>query len=97
MSRKMTGVGGVFCASHNPKGGGTLHGHTWQITAWFPLSDAETQRARLQDYLKRFDHSHLPDELTWGEDLAERIGLDLGALRVRCDRPLEHIYAEWNP
>jgi hypothetical protein len=44
---------------------------------------------------KKFDHSILPDELAWGEDLAERIGLDMRAAAVDVSRPLEGIYAKW--
>lgn len=91
---KLTGVGGFFCASHSPRGV-PIHGHSWQVIAWFEVGEAERLRDRLQDLLKQFDHTHLPEHLAWGEDMAEHIGVELGALRVQVNRPLENIYAEW--
>lgn len=92
---RLTGVGGVFCASHGPNGV-PVHGHTWQVIAWFPMGEAEALRDRLQDFLSKFDHTHLPDHLAWGEDMAQAIGTALGAVRVQVNRPMEHIYAEWS-
>ena len=91
---RLTGVGGVFCASHSPNGV-PVHGHTWQVIAWFAEGEAEELRDMLQGFLKQFDHSHLPDHLAWGEAMAEYIGIKLGAVRVQVNRPMEHIYAEW--
>lgn len=92
---KLTGVGGFFCASHSPQGV-PVHGHTWEVTAWFPVGEAEALRETLQSFLKRFDHTHLPDSLAWGEDMAEHICHALGAVKVQVNRPLERIYAEYS-
>lgn len=93
---KLTGVGGVFCASHSPKGV-PLHGHTWQVIVWFPMGEADALRTAVQAVLKTLDHTHLPDNLAWGENIAEFIGrLFPHAIRIQCNRPMEHIYAEWS-
>ena len=96
---KMTGVSGVISAAHYSKDG-KLHGHTWQVTVWYHANgdvilDAERRKRMLTDYLLQFDHSLIDDEYAWGEDLAEKIGLDLLAAAVDVTRPLEGIYAKW--
>lgn len=95
---KLTGVSGIISAAHYSKSG-VLHGHTWHVLVWHDsspeLADAELRKSDLFYYLKALDHSVLPDELAWGENLAEKIGLDLKASIVEVSRPLEGIYAKW--
>jgi 6-pyruvoyl-tetrahydropterin synthase len=96
---KFSGIGGIISAAHYSKDG-RLHGHTWQIVVWYHANgevvlDAGHRKRLLDQYLKRFDHNLLPDQLAWGEDLAEKIGLDLGVAAVDVSRPLEGIYAKW--
>lgn len=92
---KLTGVGGVFCASHSPNGV-PVHGHTWQVIVWFPMGEADALRERVQALLKTIDHTHLHSDIAWGEDLAEWIGEQFpDCIKVQCNRPMEHIYAEW--
>jgi 6-pyruvoyl-tetrahydropterin synthase len=90
----LTGVGGTFCASHHTPEG-VLHGHSYQVWAYFPDGDARGLQGALRRELDRLDHSHLPDELAWGEAIAEHLGHMLGAAKVRVTRPLEMIEAEW--
>ena len=94
-----TGVRGCISSAHYSKEG-TLHGHTWSVTVWFATSeasppDAVALAARVRNYLKQWDHTLLPDELAWGERLASRFGVDLGACRVVVSREQEGIFAEW--
>jgi 6-pyruvoyl-tetrahydropterin synthase len=95
---KFTGVSGVISAAHYSRDG-VLHGHTWQVVVWWQadshMLSADGRKQSLADYLRKFDHSVLPEQLTWGEDLAERIGLDMRAAAVDISRPLEGIYAKW--
>lgn len=96
---KMTGVSGVISAAHYSRDG-KLHGHTWQVIVWHHASgdvilDAERRKRMLTEYLAVFDHSVIDDKYAWGEDLAEKIGLDLRAAAVDVTRPLEGIYAKW--
>lgn len=96
---KLTGVSGVISAAHYSRDG-VLHGHTWQVVVWWHANgdvilSADRRKRMLADYLQKFDHSVLPKELAWGEDLAERIGLDMRAAAVDVSRPLEGIYAKW--
>lgn len=94
---RLTGVGGVLSASHqSPEG--VLHGHSYEIWAWFPQQDARALQKRLEEVLRALDHTHLPDELAWGEALAEHIGAQLeGCVEVEVRRPLERIAARWIP
>jgi 6-pyruvoyl-tetrahydropterin synthase len=96
---KMTGVSGIISAAHYNHDG-KLHGHTWQVVVWYHangdvLLDADRRKRMLFEYLGRFDHELLPDEFSLGENLAEKIGLDLRAAAVDITRPLEGIYAKW--
>lgn len=92
---KLTGVGGVFCASHNSPEG-ALHGHSYEVRAWFRKDDARTLQADLAIVLGQLDHTHLPGEIAWAEDLAERIAHRLpGCVEVEISRPLERLFARW--
>jgi len=52
-----------------------------------------SKQTELRNYLSRFDHSVLPDELAWGEAFGAMILQDLGCVKVEIDRPLEGIFA----
>lgn len=92
---RLTGVGGVFSASHHSPEG-VLHGHSYEVWAWFPQGDARDVQDKLETVLARLDHTHLADELAWGEALAEHIALQLpGCREVEVRRPLERIGARW--
>lgn len=92
---RLSGVGGVFSASHNSPEG-VLHGHSYEVWAWFPQRDARGLQQRLHAVLERLDHTHLPDELAWGEALAEHIAAQLpDCHEVEVRRPLERIGARW--
>lgn len=86
-------VGAILSAAHRSKDG-HMHGHTWEIVAWWEGSpDAVEKQAELTSYLSVFDHSILADGLAWGEKLGESIIYGLGCVRVDVNRPLERIYA----
>ena len=92
---RLTGVGGIFSASHNSPEG-VLHGHSYEVWAWFPQSDARGLQERLNEVLAALDHSHLSEELAWGEALAEHLARQLpNCLEVEVRRPLERIGAKW--
>ena len=93
---KSTGVGGIFSASHHSPEG-TLHGHSYEVWAWFPGGrDARELQDKLNAVLAELDHTHLSDELAWGEALAEHIAVRLpGCIEVEIRRPLERIGARW--
>lgn len=96
---KMTGVSGVISAAHYSREG-KLHGHTWQVVVWYNangsvIADAERRKRMLAEYLTVFDHNLIDDQYAWGEDLAEKIGIDLRAAAVDVSRPLEGIFAKW--
>lgn len=92
-----TGVGAVFSAAHHPPEGGALHGHSYEVTAWFEAGqDARLLQARLADVVAELDHTILPDTLASGEAIAEHVGRRLaGCIEVEISRPLERIHARW--
>lgn len=96
MSEVRTGVGSIICAAHKSRDG-RLHGHTWEVTAWWRYKgdNALELQGRLSDAVARFDHSLLPDDLAWGEAIARHIGEELGCVAVDASRPAERIYARW--
>lgn len=92
---RFTGVGGIFSASHHSPEG-VLHGHSYEVWAWFEHGDARDLQQMLQAVLAELDHTHLADDLAWGEALAEHIALRLpGCTEVEVRRPLERIGARW--
>lgn len=81
-------------ASHEGEDG-VLHGHTWEIVAWYKgKPDAVMKQRELEGYLSVFTHTILPDTMGRGEDLARYILEDLGCVKVDVNRPLERIYAQ---
>ena len=95
--RILTGVSAVLCAAHSSREG-VLHGHTWQVTAWwYDEPDAVEKQRELNHYLKMYDHSVLPDGLARGECLARVVLHAMGCCKVEVSRPLEGIHAlvEW--
>ena len=92
-----TGASAVVSAAHRDVSG-NLHGHTWEVTAWWREGEdgVELQR-ELDNCLKIFDHTVLGDDIAWGEALAKSILVGLKCARVEVRRPLERLYAmaEW--
>lgn len=96
MSSNLTGVGAVLSAAHYGPSG-ALHGHTWEVVAWFPAgTDALALQRRLEERLASFDHGVLPAELSWAEPFAAYLGAALdGCIGVDVSRPSERLYARW--
>jgi len=94
---KFTGVGCIFSAAHEAPEGGALHGHSYEVTAWFEAGDdARTLQAALMAAVQKLDHTVLPGHLASGEAMAEHIGRSLdGCIELEVRRPLERIYARW--
>lgn len=91
--KAFTGVTGIVSAAHRSKDG-RLHGHTWEIKAWWPAGECAVELKRqLAEYLENFDHQLLGDEVAWGEALGKCMILGLGCCRVEVSRPLEGIFA----
>lgn len=92
----MTGVGSYFCAAHRDRDTGQLHGHTWDVVAWFKTSkNAVTLQAELKAALQQFDHAELPEELAWGEAIGIKIIRLLNdCIEVEVRRESERIYAK---
>ena len=89
----LTGVSATVAAAHRSREG-VMHGHTWLIKAWWQgMPDAVERQAMLRNYLSRFDHGILPDELAWAEAFGEQVLTDLGCVKVEVERPLEGLFA----
>lgn len=96
MSETLTGAAWHFSASHR-KPDGQYHGHTWEVTAWWPAGEcAVVLQSRLRAALVRFDEKQLPDELSRAEALARAIGEELaGCVEVELERRSERLFARW--
>lgn len=92
----LTGAGAILCAAHRGADG-RMHGHTWEITAWWPAdgSDALALQARLQYWIDQIDHDVLPADLSLAEQIAEQAGRDLAAIEVQVWRAGERLGARW--
>jgi 6-pyruvoyl-tetrahydropterin synthase len=89
----LTGVGSFFCAAHRDLKG-NLHGHTWEVTAWWSgTPDAVERQVALNAALKEFDHTVLDDSVAWGEKIGKALIQKLDCQKIEISRPLERIYA----
>ena len=94
--RTRIGVEGHFSAAHRAPDG-QMHGHTWIIRAWFETperADAHLYRAALHEILRQWDHTTLPDELAWGEDIGRAVITLCNCVRVEVMRPTEGFYTD---
>ena len=93
--RSTIGVREVISIAHRPRGGGPLHGHSYEVTAWFDGGqDAVPLKARLKAVVDELDHTELGDDLTRAEDIGAWIGARLpGCKIVDVNRPLEGFFA----
>lgn len=94
-----SGVGCIFSASHFDNVRRELHGHTYEVTAWFAY-DEPRDAVVLQERLRAtvdglLDHKTLPPELSRAEDMGKALmGLMDGCVGVDIARPLERIFVK---
>ena len=97
MSEILTGAGWFFCAAHKDPLSGQIHGHTWEVKAWWPGSpwrDARVLQQTLKTVLAAWDHTEMPPELHSGEAMAHALLQVLtDCVRVDIERPSERIFA----
>ena len=107
--RRLTGVRTVLSAAHRDQRTGQIHGHTWEVVAWFLYNgtDQSVRKHTLEAVVKRLDHTCLPDKIAWGEALAEHIchevndeyscygASSLDCIAVDVNRPSEGIFARY--
>jgi len=95
----ITGVGAHLSAAHRDIDSGKLHGHTWEIVAWFPYKpgvNALDLQVRLKKLLAEWDHDVIPDRLATAEELAIQIGFHLmGCVAVDVSRRSDRLFARW--
>ncbi len=75
---------------------GQIHGHTWEVIAWFSSEnapDAIILQTKLKMLLAAWDHTVLKPELARAEDMAAAIHHLLGCVSVDVFRPSEKLYA----
>lgn len=91
------GVTSHFSAAHrSPEG--EMHGHSFQVTAWFTNDDRRDIRcmkAALDTMVSQWDHKELSADLSWGEDIARAVGTLANCVEVLVSRPLEGFHARW--
>ncbi len=97
--QSLTGAGWYFSASHRDPVRKELHGHSYEVTCWWPAEpprDAMVLQEMVKTVLKAgFDHKTLPDDMTRSEDIARAVGSLLdGCVRVDISRPAERLHAE---
>jgi hypothetical protein len=92
----LTGVGTVISASHKDRDTGVLHGHSWEVIAWFVSGNAVRLQEDLKQVCATFDHSVFADELAWAENFGAHILRCMGVSCVEIDvnRPLERVFAK---
>lgn len=99
--RGMTGAGWHFSASHYDAVRKELHGHTYEVMAWWPSEphrDAVALQQTLRTVLAGFDHKTLPAELGTAEALGRAIcGLMTDCIGVDITRPAERLGVKWRP
>ncbi len=89
-----TGVGFLLQSAHRDVQSNVLHGHTYEVVAWFDGGwDAVKLQQRVESLCAHLDHTELPAELAWGEALAAEVKRLTNAVEVEVRRPLERIYA----
>jgi len=98
MNQSLTGAGWFFSASHRDPVRKELHGHSYEVTVWWP-ADLKRDACELQEEVKAvlsaIDHGTLPDHMTRAEDIAKFIGgFWKAAVRVDISRPIERISCE---
>jgi 6-pyruvoyl-tetrahydropterin synthase len=89
--RGLCSVEAKMSVAHRAKGGGEVHGHSYQVLAWFDAwQDMDPLEAQLRAVVAQLDHKTLPDAMTWAEDVAVWIGSQLTNCRVvEVNRPME--------
>ena len=99
--RASIGAGWYFSASHRDLIRQELHGHSYEVVAWWPADpprDAAALQQTLKTVLTAFDHKTLPDELGTMEALAAAIGgLITDCIGVDISRPVERLHMRWRP
>jgi len=96
-----------FCASHKDAITGNLHGHSWEVYAWFAPKvrrDLRVLQQTLATYVSALDHNILDNVFEGSgvevcdEGIAAWLGdrlANLDCVRVRLWRPVEGIGGEW--
>lgn len=104
--RKLTGARIVLKANHRDQSTGVVHGHEWEITAWWRWTgtSAEIRQHQLRVTIEPFQGKCLPDNIAWAEPLAEHIGQNMAhgwsegdpdCVMVEIARHNEGLYARW--
>lgn len=95
----LTGVGALLEAQHRSRSG-DVHGHTWDIMAWFSFDghDALGARRELEQILAPHQGKCLPDAIAWAENLAPWIAGQFEYRQPVCvtvARPDVRLFAQW--
>lgn len=93
MTGDLTGAGWYFSASHFDTVRAELHGHSYEVMAWWPAEpprDAVVLQAMVKRVVGAFDHTTLAPEMSRAEALAAAImHLLPECVGVDISRPVE--------
>jgi hypothetical protein len=78
-SRRLTGARTILKAEHRDQATGVVHGHEWEITAWWRWTgtSAEVRQHQLNETIEPYQDKCLPDSIAWAENLASYIGRNM--------------------
>lgn len=104
--RQLTGARAILKATHRDQATGEVHGHEWEITAWWRWTgtSAEIRRYQLDETLQPLQGKCLADSIAWGEPLAKHIADNMengwtcgdpNCVMVEIARHKERLYARW--
>lgn len=97
--RGLNGVRGHFSASHKDPMTQQLHGHDYEIIAYWPsepFRHFDVLRETLNTVLRAWDHTVMPDELWSAEEIGKALIGTLGLAKVQVNRPVIGHFVEIN-
>ena len=91
--KTLTGAKAFICSAHKNKAG-QIHGHTWEVIAWWTGSPCAVMKQKeLKKYLESFDHTLLTGPVGNGEFFAKMVLEYLLCEKVEVIRSIEGLYA----
>ncbi len=89
----LTGAQGILSVAHKGTDG-RMHGHTYTVRAWWTGEPCAVEsKAKLAQWLGKFDHGCLPPNMSRAERIGEQCLLALSCERVEVLREAEGVFA----
>ena len=89
-----SGTRGVISAAHRDVFTNSLHGHTYEVVAWWEYDGISIvkKKEHLDRAVTLFDHTCLANEFSWAEDMGRMLLKELNCVRLEINRPLEGFF-----